>query len=101
METNTTNKTLMVNKRDFLVIYFSSLISLLLIFLVTHFVQKNGVPISEYLYLIPGAAISALFPPLAAKFISSGRIVVQIMFGAMLCPFIAAIIINIMPLFTK
>jgi len=77
----------------------SSIISLLLLFVGAHFVQNNGVPVIEYLYLIPLAAFTSLFPVLVAKFLKSGRTAVQIMFGLMLCPLIAGIFINIMVFF--
>ena len=89
---NTTH--LVSNRTDFAFVYMSSFASMVLLITGSWVVTTRGMPFSELWFLILVAAVVALVPPVVARFIKTYRRVIQLMFGAMLAPFIAAVIIN-------
>ena len=57
-------------------------------------IQTPDMPLREIWYVFPSAAITAFLPPAIGSFLKTGRRLVQVMFGALLAPLIAAVIVN-------
>ena len=93
-ETKSAPVYLVTDRADFIVVYLSSLGTLITLVLGAWFVQTPNMPLSEIWYVLPIAAFIALLPPLVARFLKTGRRVNQFLFGALLAPFVGALVIN-------
>lgn len=89
---------LVVDKVDFLVVYFASFTTMMFFFFGAWVVQSPDMSVKELWgdlwFVVPGAAIIALLPAFIARFIKTGRRITQLFFGAVLAPIIAVVVIN-------
>lgn len=85
---------LVETRTDFLFVYISSLLTMLAFVFGAWFVKTPDLPLQEIWYVFPSSVVIALVPPAIGCFLKTGRRVIQVMFGALLAPLIAAVIIN-------